>query len=284
MNVAVVVPTIRQECLELFKTAWEPYFKQHDVELVVVEDGENPKVNGQSVAELMGDNADLIFNFNDGVRNAGFYYVAKHSKADVVITLDDDTKPNGDTIKQHLDVLGARVPISWMSTADSYMRGFPYSVRGEAEVMLSHGVWEGVKDWDAPTQLVLGNRPARFYRGVIPKGVLFPMCGMNIAFKRELLPYVYFAPMGHRVGLDRFADIWLGINLKRKVDELGGAVVTGLASVIHERASNVWKNLQKEAKGLELNETYWQGDESDNYFKTYNECRKRWEDLINDTN
>jgi hypothetical protein len=106
------------------------------------------------------------------------------------------------------------------------------------------------------------------------------MCGMNIAFKRKMLPYMYYAPMGYAVGLDRFADIWLGITSKRTIDENGWAVVTGYSRVRHDRASNVWKNLQKEARGLELNETFWEGDENDPYFKIYEDNRKKWFELM----
>jgi hypothetical protein len=103
---------------------------------------------------------------------------------------------------------------------------------------------------------------------------------MNIAFKRKLLPYVYYAPMGYRVGLDRFADIWLGVVLKDIIDKMGWAVVSGYAPVNHQRASNVWKNLIKEAKGLELNEKFWLHKNKDKYFKEYKKARERWEKLI----
>lgn len=260
-----------------------PLIEAHDCHLIKVVDGENPTAAGETVEEIMGDSADLVYNKNDGVRNLGFAYIAKHHpEVDTIITLDDDTRPHGDTIQDHLDALNKRVPVSWLSTASEFMRGFPYELHEEAEVVLSHGVWLGVKDWDAPNQLVRGNPDATFYRGPIPKGVYYPMCGMNIAFKRKLLPYMYFAPMGHRVGMDRFADIWLGIVSKRIIDQKGWAVVSGYATVQHDRASNVWKNLQKEARGLELNEGFWRGEEADTYFIEYQQNRKRWEEFIGD--
>ncbi len=282
MPVAVVVPTIRPASYEKFLKAWFPFIEKHDASLIKVVDGENPTAGGKTVKEIMGKDADLIFNKNDGVRNLGFAYIAKYlPQVEVIITLDDDVLPYEDPIQSHLEALRLNVSTSWVSTASEFMRGFPYSVRNESEVVLSHGVWEGVKDYDAPTQLVNGNKDVTFYKGVIPKGVYYPMCGMNIAFKRKMLPYMYFAPMGYRVGMDRFADIWLGVTSKRIIDRNGWAVVSGYAKVKHERASNVFKNLQKEAKGLELNETFWQGDEKDPYFKLYRENRKRWEKFIN---
>jgi reversibly glycosylated polypeptide/UDP-arabinopyranose mutase len=132
-----------------------------------------------------------------------------------------------------------------------------------------------VKDWDAPTQLVRGNPDCTFYKGPIPKGVLYPMCIMNVAFKMKMLPYMYQAPMGYKVGLDRFGDIWSGIESKRVIDEKGWAVVSGYATVNHTRASDVFVNLQKEAKGLSLNEHYGE----DEYFKLYQKNRKRWEEF-----
>lgn len=91
---------------------------------------------------------------------------------------------------------------------------------------------------------------------------------------------MYYAPMGHKVGLDRFADIWLGITLKRVCDENDWAIVTGYSTVTHNRASNVWKNLQKEAKGLELNEGFWKGEADDPYFATYKKSYNLWKKLI----
>ena len=88
-------------------------------------------------------------------------------------------------------------------------------------------LYEVITDWDAPTQLVNGNKPYSIYKGVFPRGVYFPFCGMNIAFKRKMLPYVYYAPMGHRVGIDRFADIWLGIHLRRICDDNDWSIATG---------------------------------------------------------
>lgn len=288
-QIAVVVPTMGSRCeiYEQFLAAWRTLFAKHSVCLVMVRDGDTPLLNVDGVMadiyaeSLMGEDYDLLYTHNDGVRNAGFYYVAKHlPEVEVIITLDDDVLPIDDPIQAHLDALALRVPVSWLSTASEFMRGFPYGIRDEAEVVLSHGVWEGVKDWDAPTQLVNGNRDADFYRGPIPKGVYYPMCGMNLAFKRKLLPWMYFAPMGPRVHLDRFADIWCGIESKRVIDNEGWAVVTGYATVRHERASNVWSNLQKEARGLALNESYWRGDTTDPYFVEYSTQRTRWQKVM----
>ncbi len=168
-----------------------------------------------------------------------------------------------------------------MSTASEFMRGFPYGVREEAEVVLSHGVWEGVADWDAPTQLVKGShRPVEFPKAVVPKGILFPVCAMHIAFKRRLLPWIFQAPWA--MGVHRYDDILAGITSKRAIDENGWAAVTGYARVHHERASNVFKNLENEAPGIPLNEVYWQGDDSHPYFRVYEKKLKQWQEFLNE--
>lgn len=283
-RISVIVPSIRPESHKIFVEKWKTLFDKHNVSFITVWDGEEPllDVDGDkfSVKDVMGDYSDVIFNKNDGVRNLGFAYAHKHG-FDVLITLDDDVYPaNNDPIQEHLDALDMQVPTSWLSTASEYMRGFPYGIRNEAEVVLSHGVWNGVRDYDAPTQLVNGNKPCTFYRGVIPRGVYYPMCIMNVAFKIKLLPWMYQAPMGYRIGIDRFSDIWSGIVSKRAIDENGWAVVSGYSTIWHDRASNVFTNLKKEAKGIEINERFWKGDESDAEIIEYRSKLIRWQEFL----
>lgn len=284
-SIAIVVPTVagREETFDGFMKAWKPLFDKHEVEFLKVLDGEVPTVKGKTWTEVMGKHVGCLSNFNGGIRNLGFAYIARYlPEVEVIMTLDDDTRPVGDSIEDHLSALDKRVPISWVSTASEYMRGFPYGVREEAEVVLSHGVWDNVADWDAPTQLVLGShRPVTFPKMPIPKGVLYPMCGMNIAFKRKMLPYMYQAPFWLEQGIGRVDDILCGIYSKKEIDKRGWAVVTGYARVFHERASNVFKNLKLEAASIELFEAVSQGDESHKYIQdVYFPKLKQWQSFI----
>lgn len=294
-KIAVVVPTIRPESMNYFRKVWADQFEKYNVTLIEVFDGDNPSVyvtlpggggfrNG--LKNIMGKDADLISNFNSSIRNLGFF-VASKMDFDVIITLDDDTEPYGDTIGDHLRQLEKKVPISWLSTTvvhdnRDYMRGFPYGIREEARVMLSHGVWEGVPDRDAPNQLIVGeNAPVEFYRGPIPKGVYFPFCGMNVAFNIEALPFVYYAPVGQFKGAERFDDIWGGVAFKGDFDNQGYAIISGFSSVFHKRASNPFKNLEKECVGIGHNESYWKGKSvADDWFKSFHDKRLRWRKLI----
>lgn len=283
MNIVIVVPTIRPDVLNAtFIPAWQAQINRYQARLLVVLDGDEPQVTEISNPKCNFKRKDLpkterglIFDHTDAVRNLGFLYVARYlPETDIILTLDDDVKPHADTIGDHVKALSSKVPISWMPVGDHYTRGFPYAVREEADVWVSHGVWNGIHDYDAPSQLVKGNPPMQFYRGVIPKGTLAPICGMNLAFRMEALPLVYYAPMGKKIGYERFADIWMGIELKRDLDMRDKALVTGYSAVWHNRQSNVFQNLIAESKGLAANETYWKAPSP--YRERHLLLRKRW--------
>ncbi len=297
-EIAVVVPTIRQDSYEEWLSAWEPLFSRHAVYVVTVFDGRDASVqiapfdsaatpSRLSLHEVMGDDADLICRFTPAVRNLGFAAVAKLlPNIEYIVTLDDDTAPEGDTIEDHLRALQSLAPISWLSLCSEYMRGFPYGVRTEAPVMVSHGLWAGCPDWDAPTQLTVAN--SQTVRGAcspIPRGIFAPLCGMNIAFRRSVLPHAYWAPAALLPGAERFDDIWMGLYLKRVCDEHNWAVLSGAAIVRHERASNVFKNLRQEAVGIEINEALWKDldhppEPYRDFFEDYAKRRERWRALL----
>ena len=277
MKIAIITPTNRPETINQFLIAWSSIFQRHNAKVYIVYDGELPcvEIDGTkySISEVMGNCSHLIHNFNDGVRNLGFALAYKQG-ADIFISLDDDVRPieGRDAIQEHLDALEMKVQNKWMNTVngDILMRGIPYSERRSKEVVLSHGGWRGVADFDSSTQLVMGTPELTMIKTVVPYGVLFPMCIMNVAFKRKIMPFMYQAPMYSKV--NRFADIWCGIEMKQNIDSLGLACVTGFSEVKHERASNPFKNLIKEAVGIEMNEHYGFGE----YFDDYQNKRQYW--------
>jgi hypothetical protein len=317
-NIAVIVPTIRPETFKTFVCRWFELFHRHDVVLAVVWDGYNPAVQ-TARAGLFTDSTAFYYSLcsssgfprsdfpaglqalfsdhNPACRNLGFYRAALlNSNVDVFMTFDDDCLPIGDPIDAHLYALSRRWPMSWFGTTDHgyYMRGFPYSIRGECEAVVSHGLWHNNPDLDAPSELHAGalkamnmpvdNREVGWYVGPIPHGVLYPHCGMNAAFKREILPYYYHCPVEDFPGAERFDDIWMGIELKRTIDKMENkCVVNGVARVEHTRASNPFTNLAKEAVGIHVNETLWKGEIDKQYqpfFDLYRERRERYEQLL----
>jgi reversibly glycosylated polypeptide/UDP-arabinopyranose mutase len=277
MSVAVVVPSCRPDRLADFLRCWGYQFDDYNATVLVVRDdtpnGEVHRYDSCDVdryevvgdaASIMGDDAEIVPRQSPACRCIGFAWLAANEKHDAVVTLDDDLTPDGDTLGDHLYALSMRVPTSWMSSTSwgsPYMRGFPYGVRNESPVWVSHGVWQNIPDLDAPTQLVLGDSPGvSFYKGPVPKGVYFPVCGMNLAFRWEALPLMYWSPAKMLPGAERFDDIWMGIRLTRRLEKMEAALVTGFASCIHTRASNTFKNLEQEARGIGLNEGHWRHD------------------------
>ncbi|CAL9080350.1 unnamed protein product [Musa textilis] len=149
------------------------------------------------------------------------------SKKKYIYTIDDDCfvakDPSGkeiNALQQHIkNLLTPSTPYFFNALFDPYregtdfVHGYPFSLREGAPTAVSHGLWINIPDYDAPTQLVKPcERNTRYVDAVltIPKGTLFPMCGMNLAFDRELIsPAMYFGLMGDGQPIGRYDDMWL---------------------------------------------------------------------------
>lgn len=277
MNIFVVIPTIRSLS---FLEKWKDQFSQ--CSLVVVEDHLDKQIktptNGfrhvdhycwQDISCDFGKDEWIFSRQNAGIRSYGFRK-AYQLGADVIITLDDDCYPaEPDFVKKHLDNLICKAPENWFPTfphpSHVYTRGFPYRVRNKKRVVISHGLWSNKMDMDAKTQLAIGNVNIPAYpplRQFVPKGQFFPMSSMNLAFTRDMVPLMYFPlmgkdPQGSAWGFDRYDDIWAGIFVKKIIDHLGLSVVNGSPFVEHRKASDPYKNLEKEKTGMAVNEELW---------------------------
>jgi hypothetical protein len=270
VKAAIVVPTIREPNIVRFLEEWQDEFAGHSV--IVVED--NPErtfqISGKNVthyswAEIedsLKDKAWIIPRRTDCVRSFG-YYVASKGNFDMLVTLDDDCYPaHPDFLKEHWERLqGHAQSNAWVPTGRGWVpRGVPYSTTSRYdETVLNHGMWTNVPDLDAVTQL-MSMRETRTFETIdqaIPRGAYFPMCGMNVAVKPQVIPAFYFLLMGRNWPFDRFGDIWCGVILKRICDHLRLGVQSGRPLVEHQRASNVWANLAKESSGYEVNEDFW---------------------------
>ncbi|MFA5013947.1 MAG: hypothetical protein WC549_00200 [Actinomycetota bacterium] len=270
MNTAIVVPTIRQKSIKKFLEMWDFF----PCTIYVVEDnayktfklpskGENKIVHlcHRDIDCELVDKSWIIRKKTDGVRCFGFYKAYKDG-ADVVITMDDDVYPDPRALpflETHLKKLS--VPLTrWVWTLEKVRpRGTPYHNTGEVEAVINMGCWYGVPDVDAVTQLSygIGEADANIFSPV-PPSYYYPMSGMNLAFKRKVIPLMFWPLMGKDYSVERMGDIWCGIIAKKICDYLGLAVLAGEPMVNHDRASNVWVNLEKESKGLLANETFWE--------------------------
>lgn len=275
----IVIPTIRESCIRDFLNQWKKEFANSTI--LLVEDNPTPTFNlgdHKNVVHYswididaeLGDKSWIIPRRTDCVRSYG-YYKAWQMQPDMIVTLDDDCYPmtpgGAGFLQKHWDRLNAKgQDEAWHESGEGIKtRGIPYYQSHRTwPVALNHGMWTRVPDYDAPTQMLEARFPHvfTFSNQTIPAGKYYPMCGMNVAFRPEVVPAFYFLLMGKSYEFDRFGDIWAGIFLKKICDHLGYAVNSGDPAVDHQRASNVFSNLKKEAPGLEVNETLWSAVDS----------------------
>lgn len=262
--IALVVPTIRE--LDEFFNEWEDQFFP-ELQVYVVEDRQDKTLElpkyvkhfcWRDIKQDLEDDDWVIPRYTSAIKSYGFYRAWKDG-AEITIVLDDDCHPRtGDELVRHCLNLEKKVPVSWMNTLQvPYPRGFPYGLRQEAEVTVSHGLWDTNPDFDAPTDLLGVKQCELQLNRIVPKGAYYPMCGMNLAFKTKITPMMWFMLMGKFWDYDRFDDIWAGVVSKKIMDHLGYGAVSGEPIIKHTRKSNPFDNLIKEAKGIKENETFW---------------------------
>ncbi|EIE22359.1 UDP-forming alpha-1,4-glucan-protein synthase [Coccomyxa subellipsoidea C-169] len=272
----IVIPTIRNlDFLEM----WRPFFQKYH--LIVIQDGDPNRVvqvpdgfdyelyTRRDIERILGDKAWCI-SFKDSACRCFGYMV---SKKKYIYTIDDDcfvaNTPTGESInalEQHVrNLLTPSTPLFFNTLYDpfaegaDFVRGYPFSWRQGTPTAVSHGLWLNIPDYDAPTQMVKPHERNTCYVDAvltIPKGSLFPMCGMNLAFNRDLIgPSMYFGLMGDGQPLGRYDDMWAGWCSKVICDHLLLGVKTGKPYIWHSKASNPFVNLKKEYKGI-----FWQED------------------------
>lgn len=270
MKISIVIPTIREASIIKFLKEWKPFFGE--CQIIVVEDNPTKTFDIKGVehyswkeidAELKKDSW-IIPRKSSSIKSFGFLK-AYHSGADIIVSLDDDCYPHDDTfLNQHVINLDTLHTLKWtntlMHTNVVFPRGFPYDIRNKNETVISHGLWLDNPDLDAISEIAnekYSINENTTITELIPYNNYFPMCGMNLAFKREVAPAMYFMLMGKNYPYDRFDDIWAGIFVKKICDHLEKVITNGLPYIRHIKASNKWVNLIKEAPGLEINEWLW---------------------------
>ena len=270
MKIAVVVPTIRENQIAKFLDAWDNQFYEHNVYCYVIEDNEQTEFSLPipnfhcfhiSHESIDGYKNDWIFpRKTDCIRSFGFLR-AYNDGADIIITLDDDCIPSdGNEIKRHIyNLQSEKGMIPWHNTIDfKYPRGYPFQTE-KRKCVISHGLWDINPDLDAITKLTERQKSLdyKFKNDFVPVNYYYPMCGMNLAFTREILPAMYFLLMGQEYGVDRFGDIWCGIISKKIIDHLNYCVWSGRPNINHQGLSDLFVNLEKEMRGYQVNEYLW---------------------------
>jgi Reversibly glycosylated polypeptide len=284
VNITVVVPTIRRECIRKWLDEWADDLG--DARVIIVEDNPTRSFDIKGVEHYAHEdiNSDLrehawiIPRKTSAVRSYGFLK-ALEGPCDAIWTLDDDCYPEEGHKDQYMRLLeeNFKQPVvandvhnGWWNTIPeqdypTYPRGYPYEIRDKDRmVAVHHGLWSNIPDLDGITQMSNPDfrLPPAVEIDVVPENALFPMCIMNVAFLREMTGCMYQMLMGvdkdgDRWGFDRFEDIWCGLFMKRIADHLELAVTSGSPGVHHSRASDAQKNAKLEAAGIVAHEEFW---------------------------
>lgn len=209
MTSFIVMPTIRNiDCLKDYTQNFR-YVGHKDFRFIVVEDtdGLNQEKNEEFLKTLDVDycyythkDVDKIdphgYVFprtSDTIRSFGFLMAGKKAReGDIIISIDDDTRPYGDYLKGHKDALNTKVSL-WHNTLENLTleykanvsrvprigimehiamsqnekkafksnllkpRGYPRNAdKFKGEVVLNEGLWLNVPDLDSPTIQELG--------------------------------------------------------------------------------------------------------------------------------
>jgi len=319
MKISIIVPTIRENSILRFLNEWNAIFQKENINLIIIED--NPQktfdikkdsykfiINHYSWKDIekdLGKDNWIIPRRTSAIKSYGFWK-AYQENSDLIIALDDDCYPIENYLKNFQKTNLIQIyknnlfknkfkETAWISTINQIRpRGLPYKglerIINSGQIILNHGLWANIPDLDAKTQLSIKTIPKiekYFVNQLIPQGKYFPMCGMNIGWKKELAPTMYFMLMGKDKnekswGFDRFDDIWAGIFVKKICDHLGYRIISGYPVVWHDRASDPYKNLEKEKTGIKVNEYLWQEVDKIKLTKSnFKECYKELAEKLN---
>lgn len=281
VSIGVCVPTLREDAIREFLSAWSPFWHIDAARSLVVRvfvHEDNPRKTfdlrahshiemrhtcHQDIASELGSREWIIPRRSGACRSFPMYLAWKFG-CEYILTLDDDCHPENGKGGQFLsDHLKSFERDRWFRTiAGDEPRGIPYQSLGKLPVRVNHGLWTDVPDLDGPTSLLRMREPRpvtlRAGHEVVPPGMAFPLCAMNVCYHRDIVPVAYNLLMGlESEGLDRFDDIWSGLLIKRLLDYMGWYATTGAPFVRHLKKSNAFTNLRKEALGIQIHEHLW---------------------------
>ena len=262
-KIVVVIPIPNDPDWSIFEELSE------DVPIIVVDDSNGklatpPRRNVRmfDYAEqerIMGKHYRAQPHKSAATRNFG-HYLAYKEGFDVIIALDYDCRTRAGWLDEHLGALGAvenapALRADWINSIEApgfYSRGFPYERRDGAvpvetqasgEVKLNMGVWDNILDLNGIDKLQKEPPYAPGVRGSRNTVALgnIPVCGMNTAFRADLVPAYFFLPDIWIDGwqLSRHDDIWGGYIVKKLMDKRGDLFAYGRPVVEHTKQTKL---------------------------------------------
>jgi hypothetical protein len=269
----LVIPSIREKSLKEFLNVWED--KGDWDEIILIEDNTSKTFEVESkwrihhyshkeISEELGDNSWIISRKDSACRTFGFKK-AWDFGAEWILSLDDDTFPDSSLCKgicaEHLEVINSFTVCK--CSVGKRSRGLPYRNLGKINnIVCNMGLWTNIGDWDSVQSLADDNL-SNYFTPPIDSFLAhpqhrYPFCGMNIFFKRSVIPAMYFPLMGDDYKFYRQDDIWAGWIFQKIFEHLRLCWSIGKPWIEHRRASDPFVNLIKESTGIKKNEYFWQ--------------------------
>jgi len=209
---------------------------------------------------LLGEHAEGMPRRSSACRNVG-HLIAYREGFDVVVALDHDCRPAPGWWERHASALGEieavpAVSAEWVNTIDGtghYARGFPYEMRDpdlpttrstvSGTGKLNVGLWSGVLDLNGVDKLAVDppTEPGAGGESITAALGNLPVCGMNTAIARDVIPAFFFLPDVFLRGwqISRHDDIWGGYIAKKLMDLRGDLVTFGAPVVEHTKQTNL---------------------------------------------
>ncbi len=272
------------------KSLYKKKLMENNVEGLVLNQSDREKFLDD---EGLSDFKDLIPRRSHAETSFGLLYLWFNKEFEYGFMIDDDTEPENqfDFFGDHIRNLNYSGDILEVSSNKGlvnvlyqnfqrhglYPRGYPYSKMGEVistrminikegDVWISQGLWTNIPDLDAirilmdgdlngqaKTRLFISDFNKNF---VVAKNNFLTVSSMNLAFRKEVVPFFYQFPMDDNPWkIGRFDDIWSGVVAKKILDSIGKYIITGFPLCRHNKAPrNTFKDINAEAPGYEANE------------------------------
>lgn len=285
MNICLITTTIFEPRVLALYRAFGP-----DVQIIIAGDKKTPHDAVKALCKKIGHarylspddqialgyrSAELVGWNTIPRRNVALLEAIK-TKADVIITVDDDNIPShpsyfekyAQRFAKPYSGLCVETDRNWFDVGRLILpptshRGFPPELRQvdlgmriqmvtDAKIGVVAGLWLGDPDIDAMTRIVNAPMVHQFSEVLaaglaVKAGCLTPFNSQNTGYTRELAPLMLLLE-----GTGRHADIWAAYMAERVMMERGDLVLFGEPYVWQERNKhNLVHDLKEEMLGLE---------------------------------
>jgi len=253
-----------------FYSAWEKELSE--VVLLIVEDNDEVSIElnheGQvfcraDIDAELGTNAWIITQNTQALMSYGCLK-AYEANAEFIIILDEMSRPEEEgLIESHIQALTSNCEeTAWSSTLNNAKpKGMPYyHTKRQSSLVLNHGMWTEKAVLDAVSELSITESSSEisFNEGVIGKGQYFSMSALNVAFRRQATPLMYFLLTGEDEPFQGCGDTWCGIIAKKVMDHLNWGCRSGTPYIKNCREENIWHRLRSESATVPVNENFWE--------------------------